>query len=114
EIQSTTRQVVSSLGGVAESIEQLSGITGSISAAVDEQRATTESFWDSARQMTAVSSEIAERIADVSEALTSSAEGIREVATTADAIQDISDTLGTSISEMVHRAVKADLREHPR
>jgi len=114
EIQSTTRQVVSSLGGIAESIEQLSGITGSISAAVDEQRATTESFWDSAKQMTAVSSEISTRIADVSHALTASAEGIREVAATAEAIQDVSDTLGTSIPEMVHRAVKADLREHPR
>jgi len=114
EIQSTTRQVVSSLGGIAESIEQLSGITGSISAAVDEQRATTESFWDSARQMTAVSSDIAERIAQASDALTSSAEGLREVASTADAIQDISDTLGTSIPAMVQRAVKADLREHPR
>jgi methyl-accepting chemotaxis protein len=114
EIQSTTLEVVSSLSGIAESIEQLSGITGSVSAAVDEQRATTESFWDNAKQMTAASSEIARRIAEASDALTSSAEGIREVAATADAIQDISDTLETSIPEMVHRAVKADLREHPR
>jgi hypothetical protein len=64
--------------------------------------------------MTAISSGIAENIADVSNVITNSAEGIREVAATAGAIQDISDTLGASIPEMVHRAVKADLREHPR
>src|SRR6266849_2966794 len=39
EIQSRTRQVVSSLANVAEAIDQLSNVTSSISAAMQQQRA---------------------------------------------------------------------------
>jgi methyl-accepting chemotaxis protein len=36
EIQSTTREVVASLASVAEAIDQLSDVTGSVSAAIEQ------------------------------------------------------------------------------
>ena len=44
EIQSTTREVVASLAGVAEIIDQLSGVTEQVSAAIEQQRGASENF----------------------------------------------------------------------
>ena len=59
EIQSTAREVVASLSGVAEAIDQLSDVTQSVSAAIEQQRAATENFAISARETSATVSDVA-------------------------------------------------------
>jgi methyl-accepting chemotaxis protein len=67
EIQSTTREVVASLTGVAEAIKQLSNVTESVSAAIEQQRAATESFASSASSSGAVVTDFAGRMNGIAE-----------------------------------------------
>ncbi len=114
EIQSATRQVVASLVEVAEAVDKLSGVTGSVSAAVEQQRAATESFSVNARESSLAVSDVAGRMADIADMVARSAKSANDVASVAADMQTISDTMRQAIPELVRKAVKADLREHPR
>jgi methyl-accepting chemotaxis protein len=59
EIQTTTREVVVALSSVAEAIDQLSDVTMSVSAAIEQQRHAAESFAASARESGAAVFELA-------------------------------------------------------
>ncbi len=114
EIQSTTRQVVASLVGVAEAIDQLSEVTQSVSTTMDEQRAVTENFASHARDTSAAVSGVAGRMAGIADMVLRSRASAQEVSLVAGEMQAASQALCREIPDIVRMAVKADLREFPR
>ena len=114
EIQSTTREVVASLTGVAEAIDQLSGVTQSVSAAIEQQRAATEDFAARARESSAAVSDVAGRMAGIADMVERSRATAQDVSAVAAEMQATSHTLCREIPDIIRKAVKADLREHPR
>jgi methyl-accepting chemotaxis protein len=114
EIQSTTREAVASLASVAESIDRLSGVTESVSAAIEEQRAATENFAVSARDSSAAVSDVAERMAGIANMVQNSRATAEEVTAVAVAMQSTTEALCREVPDIVRKAVKADLREFPR
>jgi methyl-accepting chemotaxis protein len=114
EIQSTTREVVNSLDGVTEAITHLSGVTQSVSAAIEQQRAATEAFTSSARESSMAVSDVAGRMAGIAEMVERSRATARDVSLVAAAMQATSLALCSEIPDIVRKAVKADLREFPR
>jgi methyl-accepting chemotaxis protein len=114
EIQSTTREVVNSLEGVAEAITHLSGVTQSVSAAIEQQRAATEAFTSNAHESTAAVSDVAGRMVGIAEMVERSRATAKDVSLVATAMQATSLALCGEIPDIVHKAVKADLREFPR
>jgi methyl-accepting chemotaxis protein len=114
EIQSTTREVVASLAGVAETIDQLSGVTESVSVAIEQQQAATENFAVSARETSAAVSDVAGRMAGIADMVERSRGTAQDVSAVATEMQATSHTLCREIPDIVRKAVKADLREFPR
>ena len=114
EIQSATREVVASLCGVAEAIDQFSSVTKSVSAAIEQQRAATEDFAASARQTSAAASDVAGRMAGIGDMLERSRATALDVSAVATEMQATSQLLCRDVPDIVRKAVKADLREFPR
>ena len=114
EIQSTTREVVSALAGVAEAIEQLSGVNQSMSAAIEQQRVATESFASGARETNGLVSDVAGRLTSILAMMEDSRATAAGVSTVASDMQFASQSLCLEIPDLVRRAVRADLREFPR
>jgi hypothetical protein len=114
EIQSTTREVVASLQGVAEAIDQLSGVTESVSMAVEQQRVATVDFATSARESSAAVSDVAGRMLGIADMVERSRMTAQDVSSVAAEMQTTSQALCREIPDIVRRAVKADLREYPR
>ncbi len=114
EIQSTTREVVASLSGVAEAVDQLSDVTQSVSVAIEQQRAATEKFATSARESSAAVSDVAGRMASIADMVERSRATAQDVSSVAVDMQATSQTLCREIPDIVRKAVKADLREYPR
>jgi methyl-accepting chemotaxis protein len=114
EIQSTTREVVNALSSVAEAIDQLSGVTQSVSAAVEQQRAATGSFSLGARETSNAASDVAGRMAGIASMMERSRATAQEVSLVAADMQATSLTLCGEIPDLVRKAVTADLREYPR
>lgn len=114
EIQATTREVVSALTGVAGAIDQLSDVTGSVAAAIEQQRNATENFAASARETSAATSDVVGRIAGIAAMVQRSRATARDVSTIAEAMQTTSQMLRHGIPDIVRKAVHVDLREFPR
>ena len=114
EIQSTANEVVAALSSVAEAIDELSGVTISVSAAVEQQRDATEHFATSARESSAAVSDVAARMAGIADMVGRSRTTAQDVSALAQAMQSTSQILCQEIPDIVQRAVKADLREYPR
>ena len=114
EIQSTTGQAVASIGSIAEAIDDLSVVTNSVAAAVDQQRAATEGFVKNVRGTTAAVSDVATRMTSIADMVTRSSANAAEVARVAADMQRASETVRTEIPEIVRAALRADLRGHPR
>jgi len=114
EIQSTTRQAVASLAGIIEAIDQLSGVTQSVSVAIDQQRSATEDFTVSARELSAAITNVAARMADITDMVMHSHSSAEAVSVVAAAMQTTSQNLCRDIPDIVRKAVTADLREFPR
>jgi len=114
EIQSTTGQAVASIGAIAEAIDELSLVTNSIAAAMDQQRAATEGFVTNVRGTTAAVSDVAVRMTGIADMVTRSSTNAAEVARVAADMQRASETVRAEIPEIVLAALRADLRGHPR
>jgi methyl-accepting chemotaxis protein len=114
EIQARTRQVVASLGNMAEAIDQLSGVTDAIAATMQQQRAAMEGFSNNAHTTNAAVSDVAGRMSDIVKMVVRSTADASEVAAVAMGMQRISETLRSEIPEIVRKALRADLREYPR
>jgi len=114
EIQSIARDAVSALASVTESIGELSGVSQSMSAAVEQQRAATENFASSARETGGLVSDLADRLGGILTMVMDSHAAAQQVSAVAGDIQFASQALRQEIPELVRAAVKADLREFPR
>jgi methyl-accepting chemotaxis protein len=114
EIQSRTRQVVASLANVAEAIDQLSAVTDSIAAAMEQQRAAMQGFSANAQLTTAAVSDVASRMVEIAEMVTSSTASAMGVADIATDMQRTSEQLRVTIPDIARKATRADLREYPR
>ena len=115
EIQSATREVVASLASVADAIDQLSGVTQSVSVAVEQQRVATEDFAQSSRETTSLVCDVAGRMTHIADMVqTFAGETAQEVTAVAAEMQATSRLLCGEIPDIVRKAVKADLREFPR
>lgn len=114
EIQSRTRQVVGSLANVAEAIDQLSEVTSSIAAAMEQQRAAMQGFSANAQLTTNAVSDVASRMAEIATMVTTSTASASGVADVATDMQRTSELLRVTIPDIARRATRADLREYPR
>ncbi len=114
EIQSTTREVVSALTSVAEAIELLSGVSQSMSAAIEQQRAATENFTVGARETSSLVSDLAGRLKSITDMVEGSRATAQDVSSVAAQMRATSQSLCQEIPDLVRKAVKADLREFPR
>jgi aerotaxis receptor len=114
EIQSRTRQVVASLGGVANAIDQLSAVTGSISAAMDQQRAAIQGFSMRTRETSGAVTDVAGRMAHIAELVDRSTAHAAAVAEVATQVQHTTESLRVAIPDIARRATRAEMREFPR
>ena len=114
EIQATTREVVAALTNVAETIDRLSDVTGSVSEAIEQQRHATESFAASARETRAATFDVVGRMAGIADMVHRSRTSAQDVSAVAGIMQAASQLLCREIPDIVRRAVNADLREFPR
>ncbi len=114
EIQSRTRQVVTSLASVAEAIDQLSNVTSSISAAMQQQRAAIEGFSENSRKANAAVSDVAKRMAEIADMVVRSTASAIGVAGVAMDMQRTSQSLRIAIPDIARKATRAELREYPR
>jgi methyl-accepting chemotaxis protein len=114
EIQATTREVVAALSNVAEAIDQLSDVTVSVSATIEQQRDAAENFAASVRETSAATLDVAGRMAGISEMMQRSRTTAQDVSDVAEAMQSTSQVLCREIPDIVRKAVNADLREFPR
>jgi methyl-accepting chemotaxis protein len=114
EIQSATREVVTSLASVAEAIDQLSGVTAQVSAAIEQQRAASENFAVSAGDTSAAVADFAGRVTGIADMVQRLSASALDVAAVAAVMQSASQLLCREVPEIVRKAVKADLREFPR
>ena len=87
EIQSTTSQAVASIGAIAEAIDQLSLVTNSVAAAMDQQRAATQGFVTNVRGTTTAVSDVATRMTGIAGMVTRSSGNAAEVARVAAEMQ---------------------------
>ncbi len=111
EIQSRTRQAVASLTSVAAAIDQLSTVTGSISVAMDQQRAAIQNFSESARMTSGAVSDVAGRMANIADLVDRSNASAAEIGEVATEMQRTSESLRLGIPEIVRNATRADMRE---
>ncbi len=114
EIQSTTRQVVTSLTGIAEAIDELSQVTDAVASAMEQQRLAAEKFASSVRESGAGAAHVTGRVTDIAVMISNSSTGAGNVSTVASDIQMASQALCAQIPGLVRMAVRADLREFPR
>jgi methyl-accepting chemotaxis protein len=114
EIQSRTRQVVGSLAHVTEAIDELSAVTSSISAAMEQQRAAIRGYSDNTRMTNVAVSDVAGRMTEIADMVVRSTASALDVATVATDMQRTSESLRHAIPDIVRKATHADLREFPR
>ncbi len=114
EIQAIAREAVGALASVAESIGELSGVSQSMSAAVEQQRAATANFTSGARETGGLVCDLADRLGSILTMVQDSQAAAEQVSAVAGDMQFASQALRQEIPELVRGAVKADLREFPR
>jgi methyl-accepting chemotaxis protein len=114
EIQSRTRQVVASLAGVATAIEELSAVTASISAAMEQQRTAIVGFSSNTLMANTAAADVADRMAKVTELVAKSATCAMEIAAVAGDMQRTSEALRVEVPEIARSATRAEMRECPR
>jgi methyl-accepting chemotaxis protein len=114
EIQSTTSHAVTSIGAIAEAIDQLSLVTNSVAAAMEQQRAATQGLVTNVRGTTTAVSDVATRMTGIADMVTRSSTNAAEVARIAADMEQASESVRVEIPEIVRAALRADLREHPR
>jgi methyl-accepting chemotaxis protein len=114
EIQSTTGQAVASIAAIGAAIDELSAVTNSVAAAMDQQRTATAGFVTNVRGTNAAVSDVAERMTGIANMVTRSSANASEVARVAAEMQRASEAIRAEIPEIVRHALRADLREHPR
>jgi methyl-accepting chemotaxis protein len=104
EIQTATRSTVDMLGTIMGSIEQMHSVTTAISASMEEQRVATDTFASTISSNSGAVENMAGRMAEISEMVTTCAQSARAMAATASDMRTCSDGLRSSIPAMVRTA----------
>jgi methyl-accepting chemotaxis protein len=99
EIQGRTHQVVGALAHVTEAIEQLSSVTGSIAAAMEQQRAAIAGFSTNTQRTNAAVCDVAARMAEIVDMVVSSLASAGHVAEVASTMQHTSETLRLALPD---------------
>jgi methyl-accepting chemotaxis protein len=105
-IQEATKHSVESLGRIAKTIEEISGISAGIASAVEEQGAATQEIARNVQQAAAGTSEVSSNIAGVTKAATDTGENAHRVLDTAGALSSQAGSLRSSVDEFL-RDVRA-------
>jgi PilZ domain len=92
----------------------LSVVNHSVSAAIEQQRMATEEFGLNARETNRAAIDVASRLAEISGLLSRSQASASEFSVVACDMRESSRAVCSTIPDIVRKAVKADLREHPR
>jgi methyl-accepting chemotaxis protein len=114
EIQGRTRQAVGALAHVAEAIEQLSTVSGSIASAMEQQRAAIAGFSANTQMTNAAVCDVAARMVDIVDMVVRSTASAGQVAEVASDMQRTSESLRLALPDIARKAVRGDLRDHLR
>src|SRR5262249_55402654 len=103
-----------SLAQVTEAIEELSDVTGAISAAMMQQHSAIQGYADNTRLSNIAVSDVASRMAEIAGMVIRSTTSALDVAAVASDMERTSELLRLAIPDIVRKATHADLREYPR
>lgn len=115
EIQSVTRTAVDSLGTIRGAIGQLDEVTSAISAAIEEQRASSQTFAHTVQETNSSVSEVARQMITIAEMVDESGSTANQVTGMAIDLLNTSDALLGKLPQIVRQAMsQTDKREHER
>src|SRR5262249_43062007 len=93
---------------------QLSRVTESVSAAIEQQRAASDGFAANTAKTSVAIADFAGRMVEIGDMVDRSHEAAEQVAAVAATLQSASQTFCRELPDIVRQAIKADLREYPR
>jgi methyl-accepting chemotaxis protein len=102
-IQEATRHSVDSLGRIAKTIEEISGISAGIASAVEEQGAATQEIARNIQQAAAGTAEVSSNIAGVTKAATDTGENALKVLHTAASLTAQANDLRGNVGDFLQR-----------
>jgi methyl-accepting chemotaxis protein len=102
-IQEATKHSVDSLGRIAKTIEEISGISAGIASAVEEQGAATQEIARNIQQAAAGTSEVSSNIAGVTKAATDTGENALKVLQTAENLTSQANALRGNVGDFLQR-----------
>lgn len=105
-IQGETRGAVSSISTIMETIRQISDVSGTIAAAVEEQQAATQEIARNVQQAAQVTQEVSSNITDVHRSATDTGAAAHQVLGTAGTLSSQAEMLKSKV-EVFLSAVKA-------
>ena len=115
QIQERTQTAVDAIGKISDSINMLGGVTSSVAAAVEEQRASTDSFAQFLHSNRTSIEGVATRVSELVGITRQTADGAVEIAKRVSNMAQTSRDASKSIPQIVQRAVAAaDNRKAPR
>ena len=100
-MQASTGEAVTSIGGITETIAQMSEITTSISAAIDQQGDATREIARNIQSVAAGSSEINSNIGGVTTAASATGKAASEVLSNARELDNQSGMLRNAVDEFL-------------
>ncbi len=103
DIQSATKESVDAIGGISQTIGQISGIAFSIAAAVEEQGAATQEIARNISQATEGTAQVSENIQDVSSAAGETGASAGEVLSAANDLSQQSTKLKSEVDIFVSK-----------
>jgi methyl-accepting chemotaxis protein len=96
-MQASTSQAVESIGGISETIAQMSEITGSIATSIEQQGDATREIARNIQSVAAGSNEISAHIGGVTTAATATGKAATDVLTNARELDNQSGMLRTAV-----------------
>lgn len=103
EIQSATTGAVDAIGGISQTIDRVSGISSSISAAVTQQGASTNEIAQSVQHAATGTQEVSSHIASVSDAAARTGETAGEVLDSARQLSEQGQVLRSAVDEFLEK-----------
>ena len=100
-MQASTSEAVTSIGGISQTIAQMSEITGSISASIDQQGDATREIARNIQSVAAGSSEISAHIGGVTSAAAATGKAATDVLSNARELDSQSGMLRTAVDEFL-------------
>jgi methyl-accepting chemotaxis protein len=103
EIQTATGSAVNAIGGIGQTIEQVSGIATSISDAVKEQGASTNEIAQSVQQAASGTQEVSSNIASVTQAAAETGSAAQDVLGSAKQLGEQAEVLRSVVDDFLEK-----------